>query len=340
MAQEQDAEGNDFTVLAEKSSKLWCQEPEQCGDGQGNCSGHDQGGIGSLFRTSQIAGADVLTYKGCGRLAHTHHRQHNEAVDLGVAAPAGHTSGAEAVDVGLHVYVGEGGDRLLKACRKTDGEDHFYDGHVHAQVFPHEPVVLLAFCEKEQDHERGNKLGDDGCIGNACDSHVECDDEQQVQNDVHDTGKNQEVQRTFGVTDCAEDTASHIIEEKSRYTCKVDAQVGGCGRKYVVRGVHEAEQPRRTVNSDDGAEDAADKCERQSRFHCGVKAFIVVGAEVAADDNRGPEGDAVEECDQRVDDRCGGADGSQRFLADKVADHQAVYGVIQLLEDVAHQQRE
>ena len=54
--------------------------------------------------------AHILADKGGGGHGHAGHGQHNEGIQLVVAAPARHAAGTEGVDVSLDEGVGKGGD--------------------------------------------------------------------------------------------------------------------------------------------------------------------------------------------------------------------------------------
>ena len=66
--------------------------------------------------------------------------------------------------------------------------------------------------------------------------------------------------------------------------------------------------------------------------------LVVPGAEILGDDHAGAGGETHEKAHQGVDGGTGGAHGGQRLLADEVAHHDGVHGVVELLEQVADEQ--
>ena len=74
---------------------------EQSGDGACNGQAHENGRDRSVDGPFFIVGAHVLGHEGGGSHGHGKDWQHDELVQLVVAAPACHAAGAEMVDVTL-----------------------------------------------------------------------------------------------------------------------------------------------------------------------------------------------------------------------------------------------
>ena len=68
--------------------------------------------------------------------------------------------------------------------------------------------------------------------------------------------------------------------------------------------------------------------------------IVALGAVILADDHARAAGQPQKEADKRVDDGRDGAHGGKRLVADIVAHHPGVHHVVQLLEQVAHHQRQ
>ena len=66
-----------------------------------------------------------------------------------------------------------------------------------------------------------------------------------------------------------------------------------------------------------------------------MEFFIIVRSVVAADHDAGADGSSCEEHDDHVDDTCCGPNSGEGVGADEVADDEAVYGVVELLKEVA-----
>ena len=66
----------------------------------------------------------------------------------------------------------------------------------------------------------------------------------------------------------------------------------------------------------------------------------LLGAEILRNHDAGPDGNADEQNDHQVQDRPGTADRRQRIVPDEAADNDAVHRVVQLLGDIADQQRD
>ena len=68
--------------------------------------------------------------------------------------------------------------------------------------------------------------------------------------------------------------------------------------------------------------------------------FRAVGAVVLADDHAGTAGHPQKEADERIDDGRYRSHGGEGLVADEVAHHPCVHHVVQLLEQIARQQRQ
>ena len=170
-----------------------CQGHQDDAQGPVDQEGQQDGFHGAVVRPILLLSPYVLGHKGGGSHGHALHGQHDELVDLVVAAPAGHDGGTKEIDVGLDEDVGEGGDHALESCGQPDPENLAQDASVQAHVPEREPVDVVRTDQYGHGGCRGNELGQDGGIGHAGNAHLELDDEQQIQENVQDTGQDQEI---------------------------------------------------------------------------------------------------------------------------------------------------
>ena len=70
-----------------------------------------------------------------------------------------------------------------------------------------------------------------------------------------------------------------------------------------------------------------------------MEVFLVLGAVVFGDQHAGAQGGALQQTDDHKDQVGRGADGGQGLFADEVADDQRVGGVVELLEQIAQEDR-
>ncbi len=164
--------------------------------------------------------------------------------------------------------------------------------------------------------------------------------QQQIQRDVHKAGENEEVQGSGGVTHGPEDAAAHIVDQQTGNAADVDLQVGGGLIKDVRRGIHKPQHGLHRSYAADGEEDAEQEGGGHGSFHRNMELFHIPGTEGLGDHDAGAGGEAVEEEYHHVHDHGGGTHRSQGLLADKIAHHDGVYGVVEHLEGVAQHQRQ
>ena len=161
---------------------------------------------------------------------------------------------------------------------------------------------------------------------------------KKVQYDIQDAGQNQEKERQRGIADSAQDSASHVVDQKPRYAGQIDRQVDSGIRKYVFGSQHEREHGPDPEDAENGEQHAEKKGHGHRCFNRAVKLFRIFRAETAADYDAGPDRETIKEEDDNVDDHRSGAHGGKRLLADKVTDYDGIDGVVEHLENIAQHQ--
>lgn len=140
---------------------------------------HKIGNIGSLFCPFFIPHTEILPDEGGRRKGKGLDRQKNELVDLGIGRPAAEAVGLDAVrpheviagmsvyprDIGLHKYVGKGGDRHLNGGGDPHRDDFPEDPPVDTEG-PRQQTDAGGTPEKDDHREdRRNPLGDHRGVG-------------------------------------------------------------------------------------------------------------------------------------------------------------------------------
>ena len=108
----------------------------------------------SLLRTFFLPGAYVLADKGRSRNGHALHGQKDELIQFVIAAPPGHTRGAEYIDIGLYKHIGKCRDRRLDRSRKANGQDHAEGRGIHPEIPPDKLIDILRPCQQRQYQNR------------------------------------------------------------------------------------------------------------------------------------------------------------------------------------------
>ena len=147
--------------------------------------------------------------------------------------------------------------------------------------------------QAQQNQNRRNGLGNDGCQRDARNAHVEHDDKEQVQKDVDDAGQGQKVKRALGVADRPEDGRAKVVKHEGRHPHKVDAHVQHRLVDDIVRGAHQLQQWARQGNTDKDQKDAADQGGQNRGMYRAMYAVIVPRAVVARNHNVRADRDAL-----------------------------------------------
>ena len=332
--------GDHIRVLGEQFHRRGGKNLQQRNDHSGDQKGQADGGVGSLLRPLGLVGTYVLADKGRGCHGHALHGQHNELVQLVVAAPTGHTAGTEEIDVGLDKYIGKSGDHRLNAGRKANGKNMAHDPAVNGQIFPGQFVNVLGGAQQQQHQSRGHKLGQDRGISHACNAHFKHQHKHQIQNDIQNTGKHQEIQRPGSIAHRPENAAAHVVDQKAGETGKVDLKVGGGLRENILRRGHEAQHGPDPEEPDQGKQDAHNKGGSHGGFHGFMELLHIFCPEMHTDHHTGANRKAVEKEHQHVHDHGRGAHSGQGLGTNELAHDDGVYGIVKHLENVSQHQRQ
>ena len=142
-----------------------------------------------------------------------------------------------------------------------------------------------------------------------------------------------------GIADSTENAGAHVIEHQTGNTAKVNFKIRCRFTDDVVRRTHHAEHVRCNEDAENSKDNREKKCHHQCRADGTADLFIRLCAIILRDNDTGTGGKPHEKADQGIDDRTDGADGGECFLADKVADNDAVNGVVKLLKEISGHQR-
>ena len=183
-----DAVGHHLRCVAEQGDEVGGQQEEQHADDlrQAHRQPHPQ--LGPLLDPVVLPGPQVLADEGGHGHGQAGDGQKDEALDLGIAAAAGHSIVPEGVDVGLDHQVGDGDDAVLYSAGQTQVEHLLHYSPIRAQPLRgdrhHEPAAHQV--GKAQDG--AHRLTDGGCEGGPGDPPVKDGHEQQVQHHVEAGG--------------------------------------------------------------------------------------------------------------------------------------------------------
>ena len=192
----------------------------------------------------------------------------------------------------------------------------------------------------ERDKNSADSLGDQSGNGGSCDSHVEKEYKNRIQNNIDHTADDQDIQRAFGISGCAQDGGSHVIDEYKKYACEIDSQVNQGTIHDLSRCIHEPEHERCCQYPDKCKRDPAgcsDSICIVETCVCGL--FFFCACELG-DSYRRTRRKTGKEADHKRDDLRGRtAYAGKCFFTHKLSHDHTVYRIIKLLEESAQQDR-
>ena len=161
--------------------------------------------------------------------------------------------------------------------------------------------------------------------------------EQQISRRVDQGGKDEKIQGTLAVAHRPQDARAHIVEHQPADAHKIDAQIGGGLGHHVFGSPHQPQKGGGQQHPGQGDHHGQKQRDGDGGVHRVVHIPAASRAEGPGDHHRGARGKAVEEAQQRIDQRARGAHGGQSLGADKIAHHDGVHRVVQLLKNEAEQ---
>ena len=331
--------GHHRFVAGKQVEDLVAEQQQQGPGAKGVAHPHGHGHSHPALHAVQLACAEILAHKGGGRHAEAHHRQDVETVNLHVRRKARHGRCTVAVHAGLHQHVGEGDDHVLDAGGQADADDAARHLAVGPDVPQRHAVIRLHPGQKPQRQHAGHQLADIGGKGRALHAHLQHRDEHQVQNDVRARRAGQIDERALGVACRIQDARRHVVHHAEQHAAEVDLHISHSVLQHLRRGVHPHQQAAGDQNAADGQHQAQDARNGKRGVHRDLRVLPVLRAQILRHHNARAHGHALAEPDQQKDGRPAGAHRGQRVAAQKVAHNDGVGGVVQLLKQVAQDQR-
>ena len=181
-------------------------------------------------------------------------------------------------------------------------------------------------------------MGDDRGQGRAVYPHAESSDEEQVQHHVDHRGHDQVVQGVTAVAHGLEDARRRIVEDDEDNPVKIDAEIQNGIGQHAFGRAHPDEQAGGEQHARDGGDHAGHQAEGHRGVHGHLHARVVPRAVVARDDHAGPREDTAEQPHHQENQVAGGTHRRQRVASQKIAHHQGIHHVVELLEKVAPEQ--
>jgi hypothetical protein len=286
----------------------------------------------------RAAAAEVLGDEHRHRQAERLQQRDGEAVHPGRCRVGRHGVGAEGVEPHLHGQGADRDDRRLEAHRQAEAQ-------VLGEVGPGDPPVRAVHVQHrhppahelqaEQDRQR---LRHHGGQGGAADAEPQRADEQHHERDVEHAREGEEPQRRPGVADRPDDRGEEVEEHQRAGAEEAHLREGGGLRHQRRRGLQQRERRAGQQGRPGGEQHAG----RAGEDRAGGDRAAHGGGVARAERLRGRDGEArghaPGEPEQQEQQAAGGADRGERVDAEVAADDDGVGELVELLDDVAHQQ--
>ena len=207
--------------------------------------------------------------------------------------------------------------------------------------FEREDAALAVEMEERTCHEdRGEDLGSNGCDRDACNSKTDSGHENEIQNNVQNTGKCQVVERTLRVALSDDDRASEGVDHEERTAQHVDAKVQCRLTDRVGSRAHPLEESTCKQAAEDAGENTEDDTERKDRMGQVMDLFFLVRAEDGSENDSRAKRDTDEQVDHEVNERRAGSDSGDGSVIDELSDHDDIGCVKEQLKDLRHNDRQ
>ena len=161
---------------------------------------------------------------------------------------------------------------------------------------------------------------------------------QQVQPGVHPRREEEKVQRPPSIPHRPEDARPQVVEHQPRHPGEVDPEVPGRLGKHIRRRGHEPEHAGDHGNPHRREYPAQQQHQQQAGLDRLAHLLLLLGPIELGDHHPNPRRQPQKQADEGVDDGGGGPHRRQGGLAHKIAQHDAVHGVVALLKKIPRQQ--
>ena len=194
-------------------------------------------------------------------------------------------------------------------------------------------IDLGGFGEGQKHQPCADNLGKEGSQGHPQHPQGDIDHQEDIQPDIHQTANHQEVEGPPGIPHRPQDAGTHVVDEISNDSQKVNPDVGDRMGQHILRGVHGPQGN----GGDEPPENHQGEAPRQGEGHSGVHrtlaALPVPGPVKLGDNHRRAGSDTHKKAHQEVNEGAGGpAHGSQGLLSHILPHNHRVGGVIKLLK--------
>lgn len=222
----------------------------------------------------------------------------------------------------------------------ADTEDRTEKTPMQLQMLRRESNACSRPHEHYENQDRRDPLCGDRCIGNAVNAHSEFQNQEQVEPRVQKCAEYQKQERQKRVSDCPEDAGADVVNQQSHNSGEIDCKIQPRFGSDFRRRIGETDGKGNERDSGKRHDYSQNQRHQQSGMDRVMDTIRFSRSVILRDDYACTAGKSRKESDHQIDDRADGADGRERFVADKVADDPCIDHVIELLKEISDHQRQ
>ena len=334
-----DAGGHHIRVIGKDIEERLRAQPEGRAEHGGDEEGIAQADVVALEHPILLARAPVLPHKGGAAGVERGHHIINHVIHIDGGGVAGDNGGIEGIDAYLDKEVGNGKNRVLDAGGNAQPQDPAGLTDGKGQGLEFQAAAVAQPGHMDQDQNRRHILGKDAGQRHAVRRHAADDDEEQIQNDVQDSGDHKISQRALGVAGGAEDRVAEVKDAQRRHAQCIDAEIEHRPGQQIVLRFQQLQHRRGQQQAQRGDQEPHQGAQDQRRVNAAPGILIPLRPQILGH----PHVDAVAQPNQKAGekrDQCGGgAHGAKRHGAGIFPHHGHIRHIEQHLKQLRKDQR-
>ena len=167
---------------------------------------------------------------------------------------------------------------------------------------------------------------------------MKLNDKQQIQDNIQQGGKNQQLERRPGISQRVEHRGLHVVHEQKGQSPEINPQIKSRIRENIVRHVHQTQNPVVKRKAESPQRRADYQKGNQSRGHSRFHLRQPPGSQKLGNNHRASHASSDGNGNKHIRNRVGGAHRSQRVLTDKFPHYDRIHNIIKLLEQISQNQ--
>lgn len=205
-------------------------------------------------------------------------------------------------------------------------------------LFPDDLDSVGGISQNAPDEVGGKDVGKFCRQGDTGDIHFKDENEEEIEQDIEDPGKEHVDHGTLGITDGAENGTAEVVKNNKGHTGAVDPHVEGGFVDDVVGGIHQTEHGFGNKNPDNCHGNSPVDGDGGGGVDVAGDLSAVFCAGVAGNENVDTGTESEEDVEDKDGQTVGGTDGGEGFAGGELSDNDQISGMKEQLEKIGHHQ--